>query len=117
MSNSASETRLIAAWPSSASLNSNGKRVAERIFRTMLRIVDESSTINTRLGRRMGIERSKRFLASSRLTGFMATASVVSGALAVPVAVSITVNGGLVAARAAETTWEQSALGRLASRY
>src|SRR5580704_7868379 len=59
MSNSRSRASASAAAPSAASLTSKGKRVAPRILRTMLRMVEESSTTRTRLGSRTRIDRER----------------------------------------------------------
>jgi hypothetical protein len=80
-----------------------GKRVAAKILRTMLRIVGESSTTSTRVANRTRIDAATRRVASARSAGLLAMASVPNGGV-VSGALSSTVKGGFAAARAVDVS-------------
>ena len=101
ISNCDRRAKSIASPPCAASVTSSGKRVAEKILRTMPRMVVESSTTNTRLGSRTRVAPARRRVASSRPAGMLAKASVWNCTVA-PGAQSSTVKGGLAAARAVD---------------
>ncbi len=114
MSNAVVRANSIASTPCATSVTSSGKRVAARILRTMLRIVEESSTTSTRLGCRTRIARSRSGFASSRCVGLAASASVSNGTALEPP--SCTVNGGLGTMRANAATRAISSLASAPSR-